>query len=243
MGEDLRFDRAAYAPGAEAALRCHSCQNPLDGEYWQWQARVVCGTCRHQLTDLFARSRSAGVFGKAALRGGGVALACGVAYAVFVAVTKYQIAFATIGIAFVIARVVRNASGGIGGRRFQMLAVALTYVASAMGYAPGVLLSLKEAPQHEQPATKGAPTDGATTASTAEPAEKVSAGAVVLAIALLFALTLAAPILSFASAPIGMLIVVFGLWEAWKLSRGIPLTIDGPYRVAPPATGPPLAQE
>jgi len=37
--------------------------------------------------------------------------------------------------------------------------------------------------------------------------------------------------------------VVFGLWEAWKLSRGIPLTIDGPYRVAPPSTGPPLAQE
>ena len=41
-------------------------------------------------------------------------------------------------------------------------------------------------------------------------------------------------------APIGVLIVGFGLWEAWKLSRGIPIRIEGPYRVAP-STGPPVA--
>jgi hypothetical protein len=57
-------------------------------------------------------------------------------------------------------------------------------------------------------------------------------------VAILLAITLAAPVLAATSAPIGLLIVGFGLWEAWKLSRGLPLTLDGPYRTAP-ATGPP----
>ena len=31
----------------------------------------------------------------------------------------------------------------------------------------------------------------------------------------------------------GLLIVGFGLWEAWKLTRGLPLSLEGPFRVAP----------
>jgi hypothetical protein len=56
-------------------------------------------------------------------------------------------------------------------------------------------------------------------------------------VAIFLAITLAAPLLAATNAPMDLVIVGFGLWEAWKLSRGLPLTLDGPYRAAP-ATGP-----
>jgi hypothetical protein len=176
--------------------------------------------------------------------GGGVALACGVAYAIFVAATQYQLALVTIGIAFVIAKAIRKASGGLGGLRFQILAVVLTYLASAMGYAPAVWKAVTSAPSHQSAnassETSGAKADGSKE-STKDVGEKPkpSGAGLAIAIVLLFALTLAAPIFSATEAPIGLLIVIFGLWEAWKLSRAIPLKLEGPFAVAPPQTGPP----
>ncbi len=254
MGEDLSFEHAEYAPGAPTVVRCGNCQGPLGDEYWKWQAHLVCTGCRGRLSAILDKSKSSGSLGKAALLGGGAAFGCGLAYAIFVAVTDIQIAFATIGIAFVIAKVVRKASGGVGGRRFQVLAVALTYVASAMGYAPAVLHALKSPSSHVEakgaPMTpKGAPTEVAPApppaASPAEspesPPKPFSPFAFILALAVLFAFILAAPLLSATSAPLGLAIVGFGLWEAWKLSRRVPIVIEGPYRVAPPSTGPPVA--
>jgi hypothetical protein len=54
----------------------------------------------------------------------------------------------------------------------------------------------------------------------------------------IFALTMAAPFLVAVEAPLGLLIVGFALWEAWRMSRGLPLSLDGPYRVAPTTSSP-----
>jgi hypothetical protein len=148
----------------------------------------------------FAKANTGAAFGKAVLLGGLTAIGCGIGYAVFVSVTRMQLALITIGIAYVVASVVRKASGGFSGPRFQVLAVVLTYLASTMGYAPGLLTALRE---------DGAPH----------------------AVSLLITM-LAAPFLELTSAPIGVLIVGFGLWEAWRRSRGVPAALEGPFRVA-----------
>jgi hypothetical protein len=241
-GPALSFDRAEYTGSAESGPPCANCARPLGEQYWQWQAKPICESCRGGLSALLAESQSQKAFARAALLGGATALGSGVAYAVFVALTHYQLALVTIGIAFLIAKVMRRCSGGIGGRKYQILAVVLTYLASAMGYAPGVYAGFRSAASEQEagphatvaPAANGAPATDHGSSGDGRP----GAGAFVAAFAMFLAFTLAAPILAATEAPIGLLIVGFGLWEAWKLLRGLPISLDGPYR-ATAATGPP----
>jgi hypothetical protein len=166
-----------------------------------------------------------------------VALACGTAYAVFVAVSRLQLALVTIGVAFVIARVVRNASGGVGGRRFQVLAVALTYLASTMGYVPPLLRGIFEHSAdsaHHAEAATDTKSDGAPAEPAAPESPKHStAVAVVMFVGVVLGFALIAPFLELKEAPLGLLIVAFGLWEAWKRTRAIPIVLEGPFRLVP----------
>jgi hypothetical protein len=58
-------------------------------------------------------------------------------------------------------------------------------------------------------------------------------------VGLLLALSLAAPFLGGFQNVIGILIIGFALWEAWKMNRHVPLIVEGPYRVGtpPPSAG------
>ena len=275
-GSALRFDRAEYEEGSAAGPPCSVCKGALGAEYWRWQGLVFCSPCKSPVEAKIAEGQSRRAFAKAALQGAGVALACGVGYAVFVGVTKMQLALVTIGIAYVVARVVRTASGGLGGTRFQVLAVALTYVASTMGYAPSLVAGLQEATEtraRQAPSAAGAEnersaasdddearpsgaaaggtgteTESADAPSAAGQGDGEHAGPLVSAlrlaygIAFLLGIMLAAPFLELSSAPLGVVIILIGLWQAWKLTRGVPTTITGPYRVAPATTAPPVAE-
>jgi Zn-dependent protease len=189
----LRFDRALFA-GDARGTPCSNCKGRLGDAYWKWQQYVVCERCGAGIARQLAVTHSAARFGEAALVGSGAALACGLAYAAFVAMTKTQLALATIGIAYVVAGAVRKVSGGVGDRRFRLLAVLLTYVASTMGYAP----MIGHAP-----------------------------GAGFLVVMLM------APFLDLGRSPFGLVIVGFGLWEAWRRTGGPSPVVDGPYRIGP----------
>ncbi|MDQ6633352.1 MAG: hypothetical protein M3Z10_01200, partial [Gemmatimonadota bacterium] len=57
----------------------------------------------------------------------------------------------------------------------------------------------------------------------------------------LLALSVALPILVGLGSPISILILVFGLLQAWRMNKRVQLSVSGPYRLAPsaaPATGP-----
>jgi hypothetical protein len=262
----LRFDRAEYSGRGvgTSAAPCGICKRPIEGQYWKCQGHLVCGSCRPVLATKLATMASGGSLGKALVQGGGMAVLCGIGYAIFSAVTKMELALITIGIGFLVAKAVRKASGGIGGRRFQVLAVALTYLGSTMGYMPAVFNGLmkhadhaspanhanhaQEAPSASPPAAPGSePVAGdgaggpsATPAPPAAATPKMNPFIALLALgALIVAISLAGPFLEFTQAPLGLLIVGFGLWEAWRLTRAIPVVIEGPYQLAPATAAPP----
>ena len=55
----------------------------------------------------------------------------------------------------------------------------------------------------------------------------------------MFAFSLAAPFLVGAQNIIGLLIIGFALFEAWKINKRVPVRIAGPFQLAPlPATAP-----
>lgn len=225
---ELSFDRADFSHG-EGATPCGACGNGLGEQYWTFRGHVMCEVCRQRTAESLATNT--GSFFKALLFGGLTALACGIAYGLFVHFSNVQLALATIGIAFVIAKVVRGASAGRGGLRYQLLAVALTYGASAMGYAPAIFEGFRDADETEQ----AAEANGATSeVSQAEPASESTALGLTVGALLLVMFTLAAPVIAVFDAPLGFLIVLFGLWEAWKLTRAEPMTFEGPFRATAP---------
>jgi len=239
---DLQFEHATYDQ-AKPALACGTCGKPVEGEYWQWIGRVTCARCRDGVHALEARARSPQTFARAAIVGAATALGCGVAYGLFVAVSHMQIALITIGIAYVVASVIRKATGNVSGRRYQVLAVALTYAASTMGYAPELWREVAHGPDGQAhaevapdagdvPSASGPQDRGSPTGRPAVP--PLAFAKFVASVTLLL---LAAPFLAARGAPIGLLIVGFGLWEAWRRAKGLPMEVTGPYRVT--ATAPP----
>jgi hypothetical protein len=58
-----------------------------------------------------------------------------------------------------------------------------------------------------------------------------------IAVGLLLAFAMAAPFLGGFENIIGILIIGFALWEAWKMNRRVPMQIQGPFRLAPAPPG------
>jgi hypothetical protein len=229
----ISFDRA---DASAKALPCAQCGHRIDDHYWTWQARAFCSRCRDALASTFAKTKSKAAFAKAVLRGGGVALGCGVAYALFVHFTNFQLSLITIGIGIVVAKAVRAASSNVGGTRYQVLAVALTYAASTMGYAPAIATGIKNAIVAPAPAQGSASAEEGAEAKGSAPAKPIglreAAAAIVMLVASFVGLVLAAPFLEITEAPLGLLIVGFGLLQAWKLTKGVPTEMSGPYALA-----------
>lgn len=210
----LSFEKAAYVDaGARAHAACGMCKRPLGSEYWKWLNQALCASCRDKAQRLLADSRSQVAFAKAAGLGGAAALGCGVAYALFVRTTHVSFALGTIGIAYAVGRVIRKASRGVGGLRYQVLAVVLTYLAAAMAYVPSIFLDLEDV--------------------FTQPAYLLHT----------LAMLPIAPIIAFTQSPLEALIVGFGLLQAWRITRAAAPAVEGPFRVAsavaPPAPAEP----
>src|SRR6185369_344664 len=130
-------------------VTCGLCKRAITTEYWQSLGKVLCASCRDVVNRTAAEARRGATLGKAFLLGGGVALACGIGYAIFVGVSGLQFALVTIGIGWAVGRSIQKVTRGFGTRKHQVLAVVLTYIASSMGYAPAVLKAVGQGtPSH-----------------------------------------------------------------------------------------------
>ena len=104
------------------------------------------------------------------------------------------------------------------------------------GKAPAAPALAEKKPAEKAPAEKAAPPDPA----MPRPGIGQIAAALAAFLAIVFAVALAAPFLAGAKNLIGLLIIGFALYEAWKLNKRVPLQIAGPFRLAPipvPAPG------
>lgn len=180
------------------------------------------------------------------VRGGAAALGT-LVYYVVLAVTGYDLALLAVAVGWLVGKAALRGSGGMGGRRLQAIAVALTYCSIVCSYVPDLYQEFmkyqgkQEQARQESQAKK---TDGAAVnrpvpppASThaAEPPLSLGAalGMMALAAAFFFVIALIAPVLGAVENPIGLLIIAIGLFEAWKTTRRVALLVDGPYSTTP----------
>jgi hypothetical protein len=249
--EELQFDRVvSEAPAGEAKARplaaCVACKKPIEGEYFHVNGKVTCASCRGAIEAAVSTPKGLGLLGRSAGLGVLAAIAGAAVYYAVIAITNFEIGIVAILIGYMVGWAVRKGAAGRGGRRFQILAVALTYWAVGLAYAPIVYKGMSE---HEKKArvaavdsTRPPAADFAATANSDTLAKPTTASrgdasgqSAIVSLAMLFFLIFALPVLTIAgSMPSGLLsafIIFIGLRQAWAMTGAPELKVSGPYRV------------
>ena len=170
-------------------------------------------------------------------------LGAGIYYAILAA-TGYEIGLVAILVGWLVGLAVQKGSNGVGGWAYQTLAVGLTYLAIVSTYVPFIFKSATEndskstaaavAPASADPAS-GSATDGVTVRPVAATVDssvhQMTVGRVALGLVALVAIAAVAPFLAGFENILGLVIIGFALYQAWKMNRRMPLAITGPYAV------------
>jgi hypothetical protein len=241
-----QFGTAEYkSAGGET---CRACKQTITGEYYRVNGVQACAACVEKVKQEMPKDTHA-AFMRAILFGVGGAIAGLIVYSVFGIVTGIVIGYVSLAVGWLVGKAIRLGSKGVGGRRYQIVAVAFTYAAVSMSAIPmGIAQIVKEKKAKENvvvtspqgnansPAAAGDGTPSEPAAKEpGEPKEKMSAGAAIGA--LLFA-GLASPFLELGDEPggiIGLVILFVGMNIAWKLTAGAKLDIVGPFKASEPA--------
>jgi hypothetical protein len=234
--QSLQFDRVEYA-STPAATTCANCRQPIVQSYYEVNGKLICSRCHEALTQGSDGSRGLRV-GRALIAGFGAAVVGAVVWWGVRKLTHLEVGLISIGIGIAVGKAVRWGSRQRGGWAYQLMAVLLTYSAVAGNYMPDAFQALTEMGKQETTtaASSTAPNPTVQKASAAPAkAEDVSLVKFLLALLVLFAIAAAAPFMGGFENIIGILIIGFGLYEAWKINKRVPLTITGPFSVAPAA--------
>jgi len=259
---ELQFEKAEFNAGSTAAVStCALCTKSLVTTYFEVGGRISCPTCKVATETSFKNGSGLQGFLKALLLGTLAAVLGSALWIGIVKLTGYEIGLVAIGVGLLIGGAVRVGSGGRGGWAYQSLAVALTYTAMVAYYVPVVFQSFAEQAQadaqvdarsqaafagaaQEDPAGETeAEAEGEGEAEAAEQvaqpepmAEPVTASQVALFSATVLGVAFMAPFLAGFENIMGILILGFALYEAWKMNKRSELVISGPFPVARLAT-------
>jgi hypothetical protein len=241
-GGSLQFERADRASPASGAT-CKICSGLIASSYYVIGGEITCQRCRNQLAGQWNRRSPGARFAKALGLGLAAAVIGAGLHFGIAALTGYEFGLIAVVVGLLVGTAVRKGSDGRGGRRYQLLAVFLTYTAVVVTDSSMIARELltEQRAQADSVATE----TGAASVRAASPVTEpmsVPAGAVAaqpqpvgllgltLGLALMMVLAYAAPIMIGIASPLHLLIAGFALYEAWKLNRGIALSIAGPYQ-------------
>lgn len=244
-----QFGTAEY-PSKGGPDTCQSCNQALAGRYYRINGSLACEHCTEQLkTQLPKDSHSA--FIRGLVFGVGGAILGLILYSVFAIVTGIVIGYVSLAVGYIVGKAIKFGSNGIGGRRYQIAALLLTYAAVSVSAIPiGISQAIKakkEGPparveKSSPPASsqESSPASGAASSPSPEASKpEMNLGAALLGLVLL---GLASPFLELQDpfhGVIGLVILFVGIRIAWQLTAGPKVDILGPFPVgaaAPPPT-------
>lgn len=240
-----QFETAEFQnkPGTDT---CTVCKQPISGSYFRVNNQMVCSACTERLKSSIPKD-SHGAFARAVTFGAGAAVVGLVLYAVVGIVTGLMIGYVSLAVGWLVGKAMMKGSGGLGGRRYQIVAMLFTYAAVSMAAIPMTIVefSKEKKSRAEGKVQTAQPTDnanpqspaaeeGQATASNQESRTTEKRMGFAAAIGYLALLGLASPFLELGSSPlnglIGLVILFVGIRIAWQLTRGHPpLVVDGPF--------------
>jgi hypothetical protein len=244
---ELQFDRVVTESTPDAERReltvvCTACRAAIPTEYFHVNGNVFCGRCRSTVESYAETPRGAVPFMTAGLFGLAAGIAGAAIYYAVIAIAHLEIGIVAILIGYMVGYAVRKGARARGGLRFQILAVALTYVSVAFAYTPLVFEQARAGrnARNEQASTT---TDARPDATASGVRRQASGGSFLLGWVLLAGFIAALPVLmivgSFPSGLISAFIIFIGMRQAWRMTGAPSLLIRGPYRVGAEAASTP----
>jgi hypothetical protein len=250
--EPIDFEHARFDAGAQVDPECASCNQAIADSYYTINEKVFCERCKEKLTappegSAFGRLLRAVAFGTVA-----AAVGAGIWFAVS-SLTGYEFGLIAILVGFMVGTAVRIGSRDRGGLKYQFLAVFLTYAAIVSTYVPTIITQIndelagevahvEEGLAFNEETVAGAESvtgvmaeDQASAGGDADMAlgvEEVGFGGFILGLVALMALAFALPFLAGFQNLIGLLIIGFGLWQAWRINARQKLEISGPFQMS-----------
>jgi hypothetical protein len=249
-GPTPQFSTAEYASSGET---CKSCKQAISGNYYRINGMLACQRCAEQVQQQTPKDTHA-AYVRAITLGIGAAILGFILFAGFVIITGISLGYISLAVGFLIGKAMKMGSGGIGGRRYQIAAAALTYAAVSMAAIPIFIHYANKAKverassshtQSGSAASKGQqdpPDDGQTGIVDNPPLEQSPPQAkpkinYVTAVGTLALIGLASPFLELQQSPLngllGLVILLVGIRIAWQLTAGPKLEISGPFQEKP----------
>lgn len=234
-----QFGTAEYV-GTPGGDHCHFCHQPIGTTYYRIKNDMTCASCADKMRRELAPDTHAS-FVRAILYGIGAAILGMVLYATFAIVTGIVIGYASLAVGWIVGKAMITGSKGVGGKRYQIVAVLLTYAAVSTAAIP---VWIHYAGQHKQSqrtsqkqTTSSHPDANSDELQGTAPSNRPSA---VVAIGTLLALGLASPFLElsgdFIGGMIGLVILFVGMRFAWRFTALRAPDISGPFDNAPQLT-------
>src|SRR5687768_3917543 len=112
---------------------CSECRTALRTQYFALNERPICAKCRPQYAKMIERGTGPAAMRRAVMHGVGTALIGAAALAVGVIVFPFFRLPVIVGIGWFVGKRIMASVDGYGGRRYQYLAVGLTYLAICIG--------------------------------------------------------------------------------------------------------------
>src|SRR6476659_9548729 len=228
-----QFTTAEYS-GNSGGDRCVSCNQPLTARYYRVNTRMACEGCVQELERRQPADSHAG-YVRGMLFGIGAAIVGMAGYAGFTILTGFYIGYVSLAVGWLVGKAIMLGSKGIGGMRYQIAAVILTYAAVSLAAVPiAISYQLKaksqtESVQPQQQQQSAGDAENSQPDQT-QPKPKLSFGAAILQ---LLVIGLASPFLELQDplhGIIGLVILMVGIRIAWQITAGSRrANIDGPY--------------
>jgi len=162
---------------------------------------------------------------RAILFGIGAAILGMILYATFAIVTGIVIGYAALAVGWLVGKAMITGSNGVGGRRYQIAAVLLTYAAVSTAAIP-VWIHYSGEHRHSQQKQAAKPADDLGSGQKDDLSGAPPRPSMLSALGTLALLGLASPFLEFSSNPlgaiIGLVILFVGMQFAWKMTGAKP---------------------
>jgi hypothetical protein len=154
-------DRVASNSDAsfESVSHCSLCGRMIEGRYATVNNKIACVTCAARERDASRRmnapsassvrpsgaqapaaigssEEAASPFLQSVIFGAGAALLGLILYASFTIITHWYFGYVALGVGWLVGKAMMQGSGGLGGPRYQAVAVALTYAAISLASIP-----------------------------------------------------------------------------------------------------------
>jgi hypothetical protein len=211
MPDTPQFSTAEYAP-QPTLERCRLCSNPLATEYYRVRGHAACASCADAARNQQAGTSDNAAFTRALLLGIAAAIVGLAGYSAFTIATHLYVGYVALGVGYIVAKAMKLGSGGIGGRRYQIAAVILTYLAIALAEIPIILWQLRA---------------------------RIPSGHIFAVMMRLLPVGLQSPILAMRSPVHGLinLVILFvGLQIAWRGTAATRPAVEGPFQLTPAAS-------